>query len=99
MACRVCGKNEHNVLRCPLAGQRIRFSTSIRKSKRCECCGQYGYSIERHHTRGRSDPSDYLDVCHDCHLECGHGGNWKNAPMKPRKCWVLGGDSYWRVVQ
>ena len=77
-------------------GPRIPARSEIPKSKRCQCCGQYGYPIERHHTRGRSDPNDYLDVCRDCHLRCGHDGHLKNLAVKPRYCRVLGGASWWR---
>ncbi len=67
------------------------------KSKRCQCCGQYGYAIESHHTRGRAEDSDRLDVCVDCHLRCCHDGNWHNLPIKPRVCRIMGRKSYWRA--
>ena len=96
MPCCVCGASGHNAATCPYEGKRARFSPAIRKSRRCEWCGQYGYDIHRHHTRGRADDSDYLDVCHDCHLGCCHGGDFYNIGIKPRVCRVTGNASYWR---
>lgn len=94
MACGVCGAPGHNVVTCPHDAPRVRFSAAG-KSKRCECCGQYGYDIQRHHTRGRSDDSDYLDVCYDCHLDCCHGGDFQNIGRKPRVCRMVNRTSYW----
>lgn len=96
MACGVCGALKHNAVTCPYNAKRIGFSSTNQKSKRCECCGQAGYSIERHHTKGRGNNSDYLDVCKDCHLECGHQGHFQNLPIKPRVCRILNRESYWR---
>lgn len=95
MACGVCGQIGHNQITCDHAVARAAFSRSIGRSKRCECCGQYGYDIQRHHTRGRGNLSDFLDLCADCHIECGHGGHFQNLPIKPRVCQVLGGASWW----
>lgn len=96
MACSVCESQNHNIRTCPYEGQRIPVGLGIPKSKRCECCGQYGYDIHRHHTRGRADDSDYLDVCRDCHLHCCHDGNTRILPRKPRVCRILNRASWWR---
>lgn len=53
MACSVCGKVSHNSVTCP--HEKPRAPVHGRRASRCACCGQYGYSIERHHTRGRSN--------------------------------------------
>jgi hypothetical protein len=98
MACGVCNSQTHNARTCPYNGKRKRVAVHIPKSKRCECCGQYGYIIERHHTRGRSDDSDALDVCRRCHLHCCHGGNWQHLPIKPRVCRFMDRDSFWRAA-
>lgn len=96
MACGICGSSTHNSATCAHGGWRVKFPPSIPKSKQCECCGQYGYEIQRHHTRGRADVTDHLDVCADCHLECCHGGNLKSGlAIKPRICRVIGRASYW----
>lgn len=95
MACGVCGKEGHNVKTCPYDGPRIAVERESEKSKRCRCCGQYGYDITEHHTEGRSNPYAYLDVCYDCHLTCCHGGDFRNLGIKPRKCQVLNRKSYW----
>ena len=96
MSCGVCGTPGHNAVTCYHNGPRVSFSKEHRKSKRCECCGLYGYQIQRHHTRGRGNDSDYLDVCLDCHQHCCHEGNFQNIGIKPRVCRVVGGISYWR---
>lgn len=95
MACGICGKDGHNAKTCAYDGKRARVGVGIKKSRRCECCGQYGYEIQRHHTKARSDASNYLDLCCDCHLQCGHGGNFHNLPKKPRVCYWTGNTSYW----
>ena len=98
MACGICNSQAHNARTCPHNGKRIAVARAVPKSKRCECCGQYGYEIVRHHTRGRSDDSDALDVCNGCHLHCCHGGNWQNLPIKPRVCRFMSRDSFWRAA-
>jgi hypothetical protein len=95
MACGVCNLKGHNAATCAFNAPRVPLPP-VRKSKRCECCGQYGYGMHRHHTRGRGDSSDYLDVCVDCHVECCHSGHYQNLAIKPRVCRVLNRDSYWR---
>ena len=95
MPCGVCGAWGHNAVTCPHEAQRANFSSSASKSRRCECCGQYGYEIKRHHTRGRGDNSDYLDVCLDCHLKCCHLGDFQTPAIKPRVCRITDKTSYW----
>lgn len=97
MPCGVCGVNGHNVTTCPHSGQRTVFPATVTKSRRCECCGQYGYDIQRHHTRGRADNTDFLNVCEDCHLECCHDGEFSVLPVKPRYCRITEKPSFWRA--
>lgn len=96
MPCGVCGNYGHNSKTCLYIAKRTRLATHIPKSKRCQCCGQYGYATQRHHTKARGDDSDFLDLCFDCHLRCGHNGNFQNLPTKPRVCKYSGNVSYWR---
>jgi ribosomal protein L31 len=98
MACGVCNSQTHNVRTCPYEGKRRPVGRGIPKSNRCECCGQYGYVIHRHHTRGRADDSDYLDVCNGCHLHCCHDGNTRVLARKPRVCRFMNRDSFWRAA-
>jgi hypothetical protein len=93
-ACSVCGVPGHNSASCPHNGVRVNFSRSIPKSRRCECCGRRT-KAHRHHTRGRSDDSDFLDVCTDCHLTCCHDGDFNNIGVKPRVCRVMNRKSSW----
>jgi len=95
-SCGACGRSGHDRRNCPLTGPRANFSRSMRKSRRCECCGQSRYETQRHHPRGRADASDRLDVCGDCHIECGHDGHYQNAPRKPRVCRIMNRPSAWR---
>jgi hypothetical protein len=97
MSCGVCGRSGHNSVTCPHDGGRLSLTFAGPRSRRCECCGQYGYDIQRHHTRGRGDDSDYLDLCNDCHLQCGHDGHLSNIAMKPRFCRVTDRESWWRA--
>lgn len=92
--CSVCRRAGHNRLTCPYAGKRINFSTSIAKSRHCECCGRGG-KTDRHHTRGRADDSDFLDVCADCHLNCCHDGDFYTVGIKPRVCRMTNDRSFW----
>lgn len=94
MSCGICSCEGHNRATCPYDGPRLTIAGA--KSAVCECCGRRGRRIERHHTRGRSDASDYLDICRTCHLECGHRGDFNNLPLKPRICSFTGKASYWR---
>lgn len=66
-ACGVCGRMGHDRRTCPYDGERVSFSRSIPKSRRCECCGSSRYDTQRHHTHGRSSLAAFLDVCFDCH--------------------------------
>lgn len=93
--CGLCARPGHNRLTCPYGASRVTFPRTIPKSSRCECCGQYGYKIQRHHTRGRGNASDALDVCGDCHMNCCHGGNFQNLASKPRNCTILDRPSFW----
>jgi hypothetical protein len=95
--CGVCGGAGHDRRTCPYDGQRIGFSRAIPKNSHCECCGSSRYGTERHHTRGRSNPSDFLDVCLDCHLDCCHDGHFHNLGKKPRTCGQTGNSSAWRT--
>jgi len=82
-----------------MLGKRIPVGLGLSKSFRCECCGLGlgELEIQRHHTRGRSDDSDYLDLCTSCHLWCGHGGCFKNKARKPRICRLFDRMSFWRT--
>jgi hypothetical protein len=93
--CSVCGVPGHNRVTCPHYGQRVAFSRSIPHSSYCECCGQSS-NTHRHHTRGRADDSDFLDVCTGCHLTCCHDGDFNNIGIKPRTCRFSGRQSCWR---
>jgi hypothetical protein len=93
--CQGCGSNRHDRRTCPHTNRRMGFSKSIAKSNRCECCGSSRSWIERHHTRGGSNRSDFLDMCFDCHLLCGHGGDFRNLANKPQLCRISGSLSYW----
>lgn len=94
-ACGVCGRPGHDRRTCPHGAKRVHFSTAVRKSRYCECCGQDRYATHRHHTRGRANVSDYLDVCLDCHLDCCHDGDFQNLARKPQVCRVLDRPSAW----
>lgn len=57
------------------------------------------YKIQRHYTRNRSDLSNYLDLCFDCHLTCGHNGNFQNLPIKPQVCCIMNKrQSYYHIT-
>lgn len=95
--CSVCDSSNHDRRNCPHDGRRIPFSGTIPRSGLCECCGRYR-GKQRHHTRGRSDDSDFLDLCGPCHLHCGHRGNFQNLPVKPRYCVITGRTASWRTM-
>lgn len=94
--CGACDRAGHDSRNCPNRGRRVNFSRSIPKSRRCQCCDQSRYETQRHHPRGRADASDRLDLCRDCHIECGHDGHYQNAPRKPLVCRVMNRRSAWR---
>ena len=93
--CGACGRGGHDRRTCPYEGKRVSFDRSIPKGHQCECCGSSRYETQRHHTRGRANPSDFLDVCFDCHLTCCHGGHFQNLGVKPRVCRETGNRSVW----
>jgi hypothetical protein len=92
----VCGRAGHDRRTCPHDGERLKFPRAVPKSKSCRCCGSSRYDIERHHTRGRANLSDFLDVCNGCHLDCCHGGDFQNIGIKPHNCRITGRRSVWR---
>jgi hypothetical protein len=94
--CGACGRSGHIRSKCPYFGPRANFSRSEPKSCRCQCCGKYRYETQRHHPRGRADASDRLDVCGDCHVECGHDGHYRNVARKPYVCRTMNRPSAWR---
>jgi len=94
--CGACGRSGHTRTNCPYSGPRVNFSRSIPKTRRCECCGQSRYETQLHHPRGRADASDRLDLCGDCHIECGHDGHYQNPGRKPHTCRVINRPSAWR---
>ena len=94
--CGACGRAGHNRGNCPYAGPRANFSRSVPKSRRCQCCGQSRYETQRHHPRGRAVASDRLDVCGDCHIECGHDGHYQNRARKPYVCRIMNRRAAWR---
>jgi hypothetical protein len=70
-----------------------------RAGRMCECCGKqlaWGNSRanpgrgqwEAHHG-GRSTP---VILCvggvENCHLNCGHRGDYQNRGVTPRRCWL-----------
>jgi len=93
--CGTCGRPGHNRRTCPYGVPRVSFSRAIPRSRRCECCGLYGYTVQRHHPRGRGNARDYLDVCDACHINCGHEGHFRNLAIKPRVCRVMNRSSFW----
>ncbi len=95
--CSVCGSANHDRRNCPHDGPRIPLSGAIPKSRFCECCGRKR-GTQRHHTRGRSDDSDFLDLCNQCHLHCGHTGRFQNIPVKPRYCVLTSQTASWRTI-
>jgi hypothetical protein len=93
--CGACGRRGHTRTNCPYAGPRVNFSRSIPKSRRCECCGQSRYETQRHHPRGRANASDRLDLCGDCHIHCGHDGDYQKSARRPRVCRIMNRPSAW----
>lgn len=94
--CGVCGRRGHTRRDCPYEG--VRKQIPGPRSRTCDCCGSSAYDTEAHHTRGRGDPSDSLDLCAGdggCHLLCGHDGDFQNLGTKPRVCRVTGRPSAW----
>jgi hypothetical protein len=97
MACGICDRKGHNAQTCPHDAPRI--PVRKKRASTCECCGSNRYETHAHHTRGRGDPSDSLDLCtgrDGCHLQCGHAGDFQNLPRKPRACQLTGRRSAWR---
>lgn len=94
--CGAFGREGHNRNNCPYTGPRANLSQLAPKSCRCQCCGRSRYETQRHHPRGRADASDRLDMCGDCHIECGHDGHYQNPARKPRVCRIMNRKSAWR---
>src|SRR5215831_4250082 len=84
----------HNQTTCSYNGERVTFSGAIPRSPLCECCGKHA-KTHRHHTRGRADDSDFLDICTDCHLTCCHDGDFYTIGIKPRVCRIKNRKSFW----
>lgn len=95
MACGVCGIEGHTRSTCVYDGPRINLNLLVQKGSVASVAGHIGTQLNGHHTRGRADYSDYLDVCIDCHVECCHDGDFYNLPRKPRVCRITGNRSWW----
>lgn len=97
MACSYCRSQTHNILTCSHALDRKAFTHKA--GKRCQCCGRYGQEIHRHHSKGRNNNGEKtsLDLCLDCHIACGHLGDFKNIPIKPEVCRMYDRISFWRT--
>ena len=88
--CGACGRPGQDRRTCSHTGPRVSFSPAIPRSRRCQRCGRSRQGTERHHTQGRTSISSYLDVCDDCHLACGHEGDFRNFAIKPQFCRITG---------
>lgn len=86
--CSGCGRGGHNARNCPYTGERRAFSTDVVKTGWCECCGYWFAKTHLHHWRGRADDSRSMEMCPECHVQCGHDGHTRNFAIKPRYCRV-----------
>jgi hypothetical protein len=84
--CSECGRESHNVARCPHVGGRRHFPPDFEKTGWCECCGRQFPKTQLHHYGGRADNSKAKEMCRPCHLHCGHAGNWGYFAINPRYC-------------
>lgn len=84
--CSECGRTSHTARNCPFSGVRRRFSSSVEKTGWCECCDNWFPKTQLHHYGGRADDSKAMEMCHECHVHCGHNGHTQNFATKPRYC-------------
>lgn len=84
--CSECGRTSHSARNCPFTGDRRRFPSSAEKTGWCECCGSRFSKTQLHHYGGRGDDSKSMEMCHECHVHCGHNGHTQNFAIKPRYC-------------
>jgi hypothetical protein len=84
--CSECGRTSHTARNCPFTGERRRVSSSAEKTGQCECCCGWFRKTQLHHYRGRADDSKSMEMCHECHLHCGHNGHTQNFAIRPRYC-------------
>jgi hypothetical protein len=83
--CGTCGKTGHDTRNCyQNPAKRVRLR--IKKTGRCSCCNRRTRRTEAHHYAGPADGAKGREMCGDCHLDCGHGGDWQNMAINPRYC-------------
>jgi hypothetical protein len=86
--CSECGRKSHTARGCPFILDRRRFASSVEKTGWCECCSRWFPKTQLHHYGGRADDSKAMEMCHECHVHCGHNGHTQNLATKPRYCRV-----------
>lgn len=83
--CGTCGKVGHDTRTCRQnASKRLRLQMA--KTGWCSCCNRRVRHTEAHHYAGPADGTKGREMCGDCHLHCGHGGDWQNMAVNPRYC-------------
>ena len=86
--CSGCGRTSHTARSCPFILDRRCFVSSVEKTGWCECCGRWFLKTQLHHYGGRADDSKAMEMCHECHVHCGHNGHTQNLATRPRYCRV-----------
>jgi hypothetical protein len=86
--CSQCRRTSHTAWNCPFIGERRPFSSSVQKTGNCKCCGRRSRKTQLHHYGGRADDSRWMEMCHPCHVYCGHNGHTQNFAVKPQYCRV-----------
>lgn len=63
----------------------LRFPSSVEKTGWCVCCRYRFARTHLHHDAGRADDSKAMEMCPECHVQCGHGGHTRGDLLLSRQ--------------
>lgn len=86
LRCSACNSAHHTAATCPHVGERQNFPAHVVKIGICRCCGHRFRKTQIHHYAGRADNTRGKEMCHRCHVRCGHNGHFQNRAVNPRYC-------------
>lgn len=83
--CSLCDREGHDARNCTRRGERLPIPSWLEKSGRCECCEQRFRNTYWHHYAGRG-VDKWMEMCLECHVNCGHNGHTQNDAVRPYYC-------------
>jgi hypothetical protein len=83
--CSLCDREGHDARDCTRRGERRAIPSWLEKSGWCECCDERFKQTYWHHYAGRG-VDKWMEMCLECHVNCGHNGHTQNDAVRPLYC-------------